>query len=112
MGTSKANPLDTKENWERLARMAIAAMHYGVRIEQDGGHRYIFADPDADFYCNAVDPDVNPDLRHKQYGSFQRALNNLDAALTAAGQKGLIQCSQDLDHYSDLGTLLGTGPVE
>lgn len=109
---SESPSLDTKENWEKLARMSLAAMQMGVRIEQANGHRWIYADATSEWYRASVDPDKNPQLRFKQYGSFLGALIAVDSVLTSREESGLIVRSNDLDDYDDLGTLLGAGDVE
>ena len=106
------NDRDTKENWERLARMAIAAMELGIRIEQDSGHRWIFTDKTADHYQPEIDPDVNEKLRAKQYGSFMDALENINTCLLQASFPSLIEMSENIDYDYDLTTFLGSPDMD
>jgi hypothetical protein len=100
---------NVEPDWKSLALRLLGAMQRGVRIEQDAGHRWIFADSEADYYRPQVDPRANPNLQAKQYGSFMTALDNIDRQIAP---ETLRELGENLNIHEDYSTLFGKGDVE
>lgn len=95
-------------DWESLAKRLIVANQLGLRIEQESGHRWVFRDSLADNLPPCL-AEGNGGLMTKQYGSYQDVLDNVDAALKAAGEPTLLERFSDINYYDDLGVVFGKG---
>lgn len=93
-------------DWENLGKRLMGANQLGIRIEQDSGHRWISTDVNADF-LPACFKDKKYDL--KVYGSYQSALDEIDAVLEANRLPSLLQEFESINHYNDLSVVFGAG---
>jgi hypothetical protein len=116
-----------KKEVELLAKRLLGAMHYGFRIEQDSGHRYIIIDLEADFLPGQLKEEFSKNLlpddyQHyiiKEYGSFITALDVIDKMLERCGpdingaiRSTLLGYNNLLIYAPDDGNIFGTNPVE
>lgn len=97
-------------DWENLAKRLIGASQIGLRIEQDSGHRWIFADENADFLPDCFkEANIDKTLRTKVYGSYQSALDAIDTALKQNNLSSLLEEFDGINHFDDLGVIFGEG---
>lgn len=94
-------------DWATLGKRLIGAMHYGIRIEQESGHRWIAYNRDADNWPRrAFENEPN---YTKEYGSYTMALDFIDAELAKHGYDSLLEVFDGINHFEDLGVVFGEG---
>ncbi len=85
-------------NWELLAKRMIAANQLGVTITQADGHRWVNFEPDTDFSQTCL-----VQVRHKQYGSYEEVLNEVDRILLENSKPDLVTYfDQAINYHDDL----------
>lgn len=97
---------DITIDWVNLSKRLIGAMHYGIRIENESGHRWIVYDPEADNWPRRAFSDGSV---RKVYGSYMEALNVIDAELAKHKYPSLLEEFEGINCYEDLGRIFGEG---
>lgn len=107
----------TEKELTPLAKRLLGAMQYGIRIEQDSGHRYIIIDSDADYspYNKLVEEGVlqkeEGTIILKEYSSVTGALDRIDRWLVKIGYKPLLEEYESFITHNGISAVIGTGEV-